>query len=277
MCHNRKALDMLSETKTIFIEEGIFHLDLWHGIVERSAEASEYLIIIFDRPVSGIIWNQVMAELVSKSFNPTFLPKLEVLVGTRSVSPEALHKNRPFKFIYMYEDIDSRLKPRGVHIFQTYSHGYKKYFGRPRSPPNGLTRLNITFDPFPLELSDSVVHTVVTGLYESFPQLECAQIGSSTTWNRHRGPLEGSQDSLPLWTPEPDYFSIYWWVDVLHLSFPGTWTEEEAEHIAEQLRDTMARRYLRGRVLSTEYLVARLLNRSVRDVSPFDPVYNPYR
>ncbi|KAG8761405.1 hypothetical protein FRC11_013952 [Ceratobasidium sp. 423] len=336
LCKSHRALSMLSGTKSLFLEEAVFYIHLWVDFVGGGVDVSNYLITvlraaasllrlqIFYSPARSFVSDHIIKRLRSMSSDPTFLPKLEVLIGTWAVPLEPLHKNRPVKFMCSAEDSDkvaveiypslargstTSLTVRSMLLEQAQNLSVAEigslmyeskaslpaacsyfYFtvrfpeeirteGRPPIPDlldwlrevirtakissSGIKWLNILFDPDPSRLSASAQYTIVTGLYELLPQLERAHISTySITWSRHKGPLEGSQDPLPLWTSEPNIFTIGWWLDVLHLSHTSTPTQEEAEQIAGQLRKAIGRRYPPAGVPSIESLMDRLVNRN---------------
>ncbi|CAE6420305.1 unnamed protein product [Rhizoctonia solani] len=331
LCRNREALQRLSETKSMFLEESLFFPYCW-GDTWISAEAVQYFITafrtatsllrlqIFDAPAPNIVPDNLITRLRSMSSDPTLLPKLEVLIGIRSVSLRSLHENRPVKFICSYEDFDnivietypslsrnslisSATPPTlleqaqdlsaaeiGTFIRESKGNLLAKYdylnftarfpeaiknagdapipnlftwlqevFQEANLSSDNIKRLTITFEPSPSHLSSWEQHTIITKVSELLPTLERVQLASLLIWHRYNS-VESSQDSLSLWTPEPDYFSIGWWLDALHIRPTSTKTQEEAKHIVMQLREGMCKRYPPGRIPSVNFLVKHVLS-----------------
>ncbi|CAE7171060.1 unnamed protein product, partial [Rhizoctonia solani] len=114
---NQEALGMLSETKTIFLGEGLFYIHLWADFVEGSDDASHYLITVLraatsllklqviGSPESRIICTQIITDLRAPASDPTFLPQLEVLVDSRAVSLAPLQLNRSIQLRYFYGEL----------------------------------------------------------------------------------------------------------------------------------------------------------------------------
>ncbi|CAE6468846.1 unnamed protein product [Rhizoctonia solani] len=263
LCRNREALNRLSETKSMFLEESLFFPycwgDAWTGVEPAAhyfitafrAATSLLRLQIFAAPAPNIVSDNLITKLRSMSSDPT-----EIGVLIRESKGNLLVKYSYLHFIVRFPEA---IRNKGDAPISNLLAWLQEVFQEANLSADSIKCLYITFEPSPLRMSTLEQHTIITKISKLLPTLKHAQF-SLIIWNRYDSSLEGSQDSLPLWTPEPKCFSIGWWLDTLHIRPTSTKTQEEAEQIAMQLREGMRRRYPPGKIPPVDFLVKHVLS-----------------